>query len=345
MRVFAAVALTASTLCAQAPATSAQGKVDFASDVLPFLESKCFSCHGEPKRDAKGKLKEPKGGLRLDGKDWILRGGDGEDAVVAGELEESGIYRRVALPEDDPDFMPSKGEHLTADERDTLKRWIEEGASFGSWTGAAVPKGAPKAASRPTIPKLQSPYHSLVQKLESSAPKLSPRAITKAAGDSAQITAIAPRSKLLRVEFRASEQQTDDKRLAKLKTVAGNVTQLNLARTAVTDKGLAALTKMPRLTRLDLHETGITDRGIQHLKRLRELRSLNLYGTDVTDEALATVAQLPSLETLYVWQTKITARGLAELEQRNPKLRVVSKPVWPAAPQVERDQGRRRRRR
>jgi hypothetical protein len=32
--------------------------------------------------------------------------------------------------------MPPKGDRLTAEQLDLIKKWITEGASFGAWKGA-----------------------------------------------------------------------------------------------------------------------------------------------------------------------------------------------------------------
>ena len=48
--------------------------------------------------------------------------------VKANDLEGSNLYQVLILPEDDDLFMPPKGGALDADQIDTIKRWITEGA-------------------------------------------------------------------------------------------------------------------------------------------------------------------------------------------------------------------------
>ena len=105
----------------------AQGTVQFARDVWPIFESKCVTCHGP---------EDQFNDLRLDSKDSILKGGKNGKVVVAGDPGKSSLYVRVALPPDDLDIMPAEGDPLSPAQIDTLKRWIAEGADFGSWTGA-----------------------------------------------------------------------------------------------------------------------------------------------------------------------------------------------------------------
>jgi hypothetical protein len=107
-------------------ATRAQGPVQFEREVWPIFHDKCVTCHGP---------EDQFNDLRLDSKDRILKGGKNGKVVVPGDPTKSSLYVRVSLPPDDLDIMPAEGDPLTAAQIDTLKRWIAEGADFGSWTG------------------------------------------------------------------------------------------------------------------------------------------------------------------------------------------------------------------
>lgn len=129
----------AAFIAAFAVTASAQdGGVDFEKQILPVLKEKCFKCHEKEKED-NGKIKKPKGGLRLDGAAMIMKGGKEypEENVVAGKPDASWLLKTMALPESDDFAMPpeGKGDRVTAEEQALIKKWIESGASFGSWKG------------------------------------------------------------------------------------------------------------------------------------------------------------------------------------------------------------------
>ncbi len=123
---------------ASSPATApAQDKVDFKAQILPLFEERCMSCHREPYEDERGRIKKPKGELRMDNPEGFKAGGENGDIIVAGKPEEGTLIKLVSLPEDDDDVMPPEGkaDHLTDAEIALLKKWISEGAEFGDWTG------------------------------------------------------------------------------------------------------------------------------------------------------------------------------------------------------------------
>lgn len=129
----------AAALTAAAPAAAPVPAVadtaappDFDAEVWPILKKSCVRCHG---------TKKQKGELRLDSLDAARAGGEsGRPALVPGDPQASELYARITLPRDHEDYMPSKGDPLTADQVDVLGRWITAGAP---WPAPLAPGGAP----------------------------------------------------------------------------------------------------------------------------------------------------------------------------------------------------------
>lgn len=115
----------------------ADDKVDFEAKVLPILKERCFDCHQKEHTDPRtGKLKKPKGELRMDNPELFLKGGEDGDDLIPGNPLKSKVYTLVTLPENDDDAMPKKGDRLTKEQQELIKNWIAQGASFGNWKGA-----------------------------------------------------------------------------------------------------------------------------------------------------------------------------------------------------------------
>ncbi|MDP3072886.1 MAG: DUF1553 domain-containing protein [Opitutaceae bacterium] len=122
------------------------GKVNFSREILPVLADNCFSCHGPdaPRRKAD---------LRLDVRDSAL------DVIVPGHAVKSELIARITSADPEERMPPLKSHKtVTPSQVDMLKRWIDEGASWGThWAFAPLSKPAPpaiglgNAAPRPHI--------------------------------------------------------------------------------------------------------------------------------------------------------------------------------------------------
>jgi len=120
------------TVSAQTP----DGKVDFEKQVLPIFKERCFECHRKEYTDENGRIKKPKGKFRMDGAEFLLKSGSSApDNVVPGDGAKSLVYSTTTLPDDADEAMPPKGDRLTKEQQDIIKKWIDEGASVGTWTG------------------------------------------------------------------------------------------------------------------------------------------------------------------------------------------------------------------
>ncbi|MFM2142003.1 MAG: hypothetical protein RLZZ476_547 [Verrucomicrobiota bacterium] len=135
-----AVAALVAALALSSTSTQAQdaGKVDFEKQILPVLKESCFKCH-KKEHEEEGKVKKPKGGLRLDGAAVIMKGGKEypNENVVAGKPDASWLVKTMELPESDDLAMPpeGKGDRVSKANVDLIKKWITEGANFGAWKG------------------------------------------------------------------------------------------------------------------------------------------------------------------------------------------------------------------
>jgi hypothetical protein len=134
-----------------APSQPADGpSVDFARDIRPILEERCYSCHGPEKQ---------KSGLRLDRKASALKGGESGPVIQPGKSAESKLIQLVSGA--DPEkVMPAKGPRLTVQQVTLLRAWIDQGAVWEEELFAAVkrartPSWALQPLQRPELPKVR----------------------------------------------------------------------------------------------------------------------------------------------------------------------------------------------
>ena len=95
--------------------------MDFAKQIQPILEQRCYECHGSQKQ---------KSGLRLDRKSAAFKGGDsGKPALLRGKSAESLLIQKITSPDPD-EVMPPKGERLKPEQIALFKQWVEQGAAW-----------------------------------------------------------------------------------------------------------------------------------------------------------------------------------------------------------------------
>jgi mono/diheme cytochrome c family protein len=108
---------------------AAVSAVDFEKDIKPLFEASCVKCH------AKGK---DKGGLSIETRDALMKGGDTGVAVIIGKSAESLLVEAVSGL--DPDTaMPKKGTKWTPEQVGLLRAWIDQGASWPAGITFAKP--------------------------------------------------------------------------------------------------------------------------------------------------------------------------------------------------------------
>jgi|GEM_PF-284442 len=112
---------------AAAPVIAAEGST--APDPLAILQRECVSCHTEAKR---------KGGLIMNSRESLIKGGDTDAAIIPGKAGES--YLIETLFPDAESHMPPKGQ-LDPREIAALEKWINEGAKWDAdhWVKLNLP--------------------------------------------------------------------------------------------------------------------------------------------------------------------------------------------------------------
>lgn len=282
--------------------------VSFEKDVLPILDARCVECHGPDK---------VKGSLRMDTAAELFSGDKEWWTVIPGDPDKSLLLERIELPADDPDAMPPKGDRLTTEETETIRRWIAEGAPHGGAAStvataatASVPAGAPAKEDDP------APDAVAIE-----AEKAAAEAATRAAAIETAVTTLRDR-KVVVGPISQSDSGFDvnaslvkppfgDSDMASLDGLQPVLVWANFARSAITDGGVGSLVGFNRLVKLRLDNTGVGDGAVDALLQLPALETVNLYGSSLTDAGLARLASLPTLRTIYCAESQVTPEGVA----------------------------------
>src|SRR6266567_1822501 len=103
----------------------------FKTRVRPILANQCYSCHTDTKM----------GGLQLDSREHVLKGGNSGPAVVPGNPDQSLLIRAVNHTHEKLK-MPPQGK-LTDEQIADLRAWVAAGAHWDERASTAI--SLPKA--------------------------------------------------------------------------------------------------------------------------------------------------------------------------------------------------------
>jgi len=111
----------------------------FEANVRPILATECYRCHSQ-------KHDKVKGGLELDTKEGLFRGGDTGPAVVPGKPEQSLLIRSVEYYDEDIQMPPN---HKKLDDKEVwaFKQWVLIGAPYPEAVAGGAVGGATGAGS------------------------------------------------------------------------------------------------------------------------------------------------------------------------------------------------------
>ncbi len=118
---------------------AAPGKIQYNRDVRPILAENCFACHG-PDSAAR------KADLRIDKRDEALKA----EVIVPGKPDKSPLVERIFSKHKSEVMPPHKtNKTLTTAQKETLKRWIAEGAEYQAHWSFIAP-------TRPSLPDVKN---------------------------------------------------------------------------------------------------------------------------------------------------------------------------------------------
>ena len=153
----------------------------FEKEVRPVLADNCFKCHGPKKQ---------KSGLRLDSREFILKGGEIGPVVVLGKPEVSRLILSVnhTKPKE-VEPMPSVEEKLSDKAVAALSEWVRQGLPWPTESSPVVHDASKhwafqtvKAPATPVLvpadePKIRQPLDRFViAKLKSAGLDFNPEA-------------------------------------------------------------------------------------------------------------------------------------------------------------------------
>jgi hypothetical protein len=292
--------------------TNAQEALIYKDIIQPILKEKCYGCHSAIKQ---------KGKLRLDEKEWILKGGEDGIIIHAGEAMNSVLYKNILLDPVDEKHMPPKGKpQITDQERMLLEWWINTGASFEQKV-----KELPQTNSIPNILlALQNNNANKVEVLSIPEKEVAPadeKSIDRLKSKGVTIVNVALNSNYLNANF-ITLSHTSDTIHDLISDIKENLVWIKMPGMQFTDALAASIASCTSLTKLSINNTTINDMQLAELNSLNELQYLNIVNTKITLTGLLKLTNLKKLSQVYLGQTSITAKDLSKIKNVFPNAKV-----------------------
>lgn len=299
---------TDSTKSARKKIANVQEAVVYTDIVEPIMMDKCGSCHS---------AKKQKGGLRIDGKEWILKGGKDGQVFVSGNPTGSELYKRVLLDPLEEKHMPPKGKpQLTEQEINLIHWWISSNAGFEKKT---------KEVEQPSqlMPALLALQSATVTQKKASVPDGTVDKVSQTILDSLRnagiiLLPVADNSNYLLANF-VSIPKLTDQTVSLLQLISKQLVWLKLGYATLSDNSWKIIGQCNNLTRLSIEHTNITDAGLANLSNLKNLQYLNLVGTKISVQGLQQLKNISALENIYLGQTSVKANDFVVLQKFFPK--------------------------
>lgn len=291
------------TVATKTPLTNAQDALVYADVIEPILKEKCYSCHAASKQ---------KGGLRLDGPDWVLKGGKNGAVLKPSNALGSELYHRVILDPIEEKHMPPKGKpQISEKERILMEWWIAQGGDFK--------KQCKQLEQSPAIKQALSSLEQQQVKLDADLPKEEvPEApiasINLLRSKGVTILPIAQNSHYLSANF-VNLTKVDATVLDALTSLKQQLLWLKMPQMQMTGADWKKLNALTNLRKLDLSYSNLDQESIPSLGALKQLVYLNLVGTKVNVTALISLKDLPELRELFLSGTKIASADFETLKK------------------------------
>lgn len=281
----------------------------FEHAVMPILQSKCVSCHNKEKQ---------KGELLLTSYEEIMAGGKTREGVIPGNLYTSEIFRRITLPLDHKEFMPTDGKKpLTENQVAILEWWIETGAHRNMMIADLKPD---KRMQDVFGDFFQIGRDAILSYVAKPAKKENIAALIK---EGFQVYAINESNNLLEIKYNGNSNEKPNLEL--LTAVKDQLVWLQLTNCNIEDADLKTIGQLSNLYKLNLNRTKVTDKGINELAGLSKLEYLNLYGTAITDSSVIALQRFQSLKKLFVWETAVDTTRMDSMPKIRKDLDIVYK--------------------
>ncbi|MCG8305807.1 MAG: hypothetical protein MI975_00350 [Cytophagales bacterium] len=270
-----------------------------------IFRQKCAGCHGKNKQ---------KGKLRLDAKEYLLKGGKSGNPI-AKDAASSLLIKRLLLPLDDEDHMPPKEKkQLSKTEIDFLVWWIDNGTDFENTLRAM---NLPDSLKGILTTEKVTPVNPLIP--ERNVEAAHPSVVGVLNSFDLIVLPVAENTNHLSVQFVNIAPENLGKAVREVLKIEEQLIWLNLDHQHLDPETWRTVGGLSNLRKLSVKDSNLNDEGMSGLSSLSQLRHLNLVGTDVSLSGIEQIGALKNLKKLHIYQTQIASDDVENIRSLFPE--------------------------
>lgn len=280
--------------------------------IMVAFQQKCIQCHG---------LDRQKGKLRLDGKEWLLKGGDDGEIINNNGPANSEILKRIFLDLDEEQHMPPKSkQQLSEEEKSIIEWWVNAGAPFDKKVSEIDKTSLIDSTIKLYHKKLISSNTSPKEEREKINP-IPNKTLESLIKSGWVVSHVSKTDNHLRlIGFNLLKPM--DSCLAQLIDVKEHIIELKLSFQKIDNNNLKKIALLNNLEKLWLNNCSLVDGQIESLSNLTKLTYLNLSNNNISISKIKSLGNLKKLEKLYIQHTGIKNHEYGELKNYFPNAKI-----------------------
>ncbi len=270
----------------------------FEAGIAPILNQKCISCHGAERE---------KGKLRLDSKEFILKGGRSGDILNPGLSGDPLLIKLTHLPIEDEDRMPPNGKlQLTELEMSILRNWVNSGSNFDLSINA--------------LPGEDSLVNLLKEYLNANSQTeiiLDRPDLDEYNTDYCAVNYLYYGTDAVEVNFFQASFY-DRETLKRLLNIKDKIVRLNMQNMPLDSKDLDIILQFTNLEKVNLNSTGLEMSDLTSLKDVRSIQNLAICGLDFNDQELDELLSGSGFKAVNIWSDNLDKTKLDKIVAKYP---------------------------
>ena len=277
--------------------------------VSPIFDSKCISCHNKEIK---------RGELDMSSLVSLLKGGNSGKILDKTNPNQSELFKRITLPQENIKFMPSDGEPTSYYEKNLILWWIENLSESDQLIKPSEVSDEMKFIFN-HLYALDFEQKSWDKRLK--VKKINLKEFEQFNLDNFEIKFISKERKYVSVKYLKTNISIND--FKDLEKIGDHIVYFSLSKDQLDNSMIKKLLNFKNLVRLDLENNSINDDGIKVLSVLENLEVLNLIGTNVTENSFDDFEKFKNLKRIYLWKTAIKKNLIKLFNQKQDKVKLI----------------------